>query len=87
MSQMPDTPTQSHNPLLPNVAQGNRKTASDWNTVWNIGFHAGYDKAELAHNLEVIRLKGRIQLWRDVAFVSIGFDVAAIILLVNSIIK
>ncbi len=72
---------------LPNVAQGNRKTASDWNTIWNIGFRAGYDKAELAHNLEVIRLKGRTQLWRDAAFVGWAFFGAAALLLVNGIIK
>ena len=39
---------------LPNVAQGNRKTASDWNTIWRVGFRAGREKAELEHADEII---------------------------------
>ncbi len=58
-----------------------------WHAVKSIGHHAGYDKAELAHNLKVIRLKGRTQLWRDIAFVGWAFFGAALSLLVNGIIK
>ncbi len=52
------------------VAEGNKSMASDWHVIWNIGHHAGYDKAELERADEIIRLKRQVEVWRGWVFVS-----------------
>ncbi len=77
--------TQSN--ILPNVAQGNRKTASNWNTIWNIGFRAGREKAELEHTDEIIGLKGRIALWKAIAVIALTGWAAGAIVAVSLMLK
>lgn len=69
------------------VAQGNKDTASTWDLVWRIGHSAGYAKRDLEAISEAARLRSRIQRWRDAAFVAGAVALAAIIVLVNGIIK
>ncbi len=69
------------------IDQGNKDMASDWRTIHDIGHHAGYDKAELAHNLEVIRLKGRIALWKAIAVIALTGWAAGAIVAVSLMLK